>query len=304
MSYPNFLIIGAMKSGTTSLYHYLNQHPEIYLSPQKEPHFFAYKDERIKFKGPGDQERIEKMVVSDEQQYLRLFEGIKNEKAVGEASAMYLYYSEAAKNIKEVIPDVKLIVMLRNPVDRAYSSYKHLVRDDREFLDSFEEALEAEEKRISEEWLPLWHYVEAGKYGKQLTSYFEIFNKEQIKVILFEDFKKETSKVVKSTFEFLGVNKGFTPKLDIQYNVSGIPKFQILHNYLRRESKLRKVLGCFISEKNRDLIRNKILNFNIGSSPKLKPETRIKLENFFKDDFQKLKELIAIEEKRWFKNVE
>src|SRR5215218_4707583 len=123
MTMPNFLIIGAGKSGTTSLYHYLGQHPEVFMSPMKEPKFFCFEGERPNFRGPGDDEEINRKCVTTIDAYRALFDGVACEKAVGEASSMYLYYPKAPERIDHHVAGVRLIAVLRNPVDRAYSSY-------------------------------------------------------------------------------------------------------------------------------------------------------------------------------------
>ena len=165
---PNFLIIGAAKAGTTSLYRYLEQHPEVYMSPVKEPKFFALGGERLDYRGPGDEARMRGASVTSLEDYRELFRGVSTETAVGEASTLYLYSERAAARIKHHVPDVKLIAVLRNPVDRAYSDFLHLVRDGIEPLTDFPQALEAEESRIRSRWAPMWHYRRRGFYHPQL----------------------------------------------------------------------------------------------------------------------------------------
>src|SRR5947209_2632070 len=126
---PTFLIIGAMKSGTTALYHALRQHPDIWMSPEKEPHFFAFEDQEIPYAGPRDRYILESMTVRDIAAYRRLFEPGAAKAAAGEASVMYLYLPHVPPRVKERVPTARLIALLRNPVDRAYSSYMHMVRD-------------------------------------------------------------------------------------------------------------------------------------------------------------------------------
>ena len=149
MTLPNFLVIGAAKSGTSSLYMYLKQHPEIYMSPIKEPHFFSFDDESKMTKGPGDP--IHKAITNFDD-YQAQFDGVTDEKAIGEASTSYLYRPEAPGRIHAMLPDAKLIVILRNPVDRAFSAYMHVVRDKRETSKDFAEALSKEESRKAAGW--------------------------------------------------------------------------------------------------------------------------------------------------------
>src|ERR687883_42510 len=155
---PNFFVVGAQKAGTTSLYYYLKQHPEVYMSPVKEPHFFE--GMQSEFYRPGRKV----MPVTCLGDYQALFQGVSNEKAIGEASASCLYSPKAPALLKGAIPNAKLIAVLRNPVDRAYSNFLHCIRVNREPLPSFAGALQAEEGRIRNNWGPLWHYKQKGFY--------------------------------------------------------------------------------------------------------------------------------------------
>ncbi len=184
MTLPNFLIIGAAKSGTTSLYVYLMQHPEIYMSPVKETHFFSFDSESKMTKGPGDP--IHK-AITDFNEYQALFDGVTDEKAIGEASTSYLYRPEAPGRIHKILPDAKLIAILRNPADRAFSAYMHVVRDERETAKDFAEALSYEENRKAAGWEPIWHFTSVGHYYEHLKRYYDLFHPDQIKVYLHED---------------------------------------------------------------------------------------------------------------------
>ena len=188
MTLPNFLIIGAPKAGTTSLYYFLNQHPEIYMSPVKEPHFFSYENQIFKYNGPSDQQRCDNMFVTNLSQYHSLFDQVRDEKAIGEASSMYLYSDTAPQKIAKYLPEVKLILMLRHPVDRAYSSYLHLVRDNRETL-SFSEALESETNRLSQGWMPFWGYQKMSFYHDYIERYFQQFGRDRILIHIYDDLK-------------------------------------------------------------------------------------------------------------------
>lgn len=181
MVLPNFLIIGAAKAGTTSLYSYLKQHPDIFMSSWKEPKFFSLEGEKLDFQGPS--QIINTDSINNLESYLELFEGVKDETAIGEASPIYLYSPKAPANIKKYIPDAKLIVVLRHPAERAFSSFAHLIRAGYETL-SFEEALEEEPQRIKEKWAPLWYYKEKGFYAQQLERYFELFDREDRKSVV------------------------------------------------------------------------------------------------------------------------
>lgn len=148
---PTFLVIGAAKAGTTSLYHYLGQHPQVFMSPVKEPGFFALEGHPLDFRGPGD-EWLRQATTTTLEAYQKLFEGVRDEPAVGEASVLYLHHHAAPEAIARYVPDVKLVAVLRDPVERAYSAFLYQTRNGREPLADFEEALRAEPRRIADGW--------------------------------------------------------------------------------------------------------------------------------------------------------
>jgi len=223
MTLPNFFIIGAAKAGTTSLYRYLEQHPQIYMSPIKEPNFFALEGQPLDFRGPGDRLYIEQFSVTERGCYEALFEAAGPEPALGEASALYLYSPQAPARICRDVPEAKIVAILRHPVDRAYSAFLHLLRDAREPLLSFEAALEAEEGRVRGGWEHIWHLRRMGFYGEQLGRYYRCFGRERVRVYLYEALQEEPEGVIADIFNFLGVDAGFQPDRSVRYNEPGIP---------------------------------------------------------------------------------
>ena len=174
MTMPNFLVMGAAKCGTDSLCNYLGQHPEIYMCSNREPNFFVVEGQSdIPYCGPGDRAVLESfdMWVSTLDRYQSLFSEVTTEKAIGEGTTWYIYVDEAPARIQRHIPHAKLIAILRNPVDRAYSAYTMLLRDGRETIGDFAHALAAEEDRTRRNWEPIWHYVKMGFYTSQLKRY-------------------------------------------------------------------------------------------------------------------------------------
>ncbi|MCW5935662.1 MAG: sulfotransferase, partial [Fimbriimonadia bacterium] len=158
MRMPNFLIIGAAKSGTTALYFYIKQHPEVFMAKVKEPRFFAYEGGVPEWKGPLDAEN-NAWVITDKEVYTALFNDVSEEKVWGEASPIYLYSEPAPERIKNYAPDAKLVAILRHPIERAYSHYLHLIRDNREPLRDFGKALDLEPERMANGWEWSWHYT-------------------------------------------------------------------------------------------------------------------------------------------------
>ncbi|PKO05983.1 MAG: sulfotransferase [Chloroflexi bacterium HGW-Chloroflexi-3] len=299
MNIPNFLIIGAAKSGTTALYRYLKQHPEIFMPDRKEPHHFSFDDITKNTKGPGDYVRT---AITDKKEYQSLFSSVNNQKAVGEASPTYIYVPGTAERIYSELPNSKLIAILRNPADRAFSAYMHLVRDGYETVFDFSEALNLENERIKKNWGPIWHYKKAGLYHEQLTSYFNLFRNNQILIIIYDDYKKDPSRINKSIFNFLNVDESFLPDMSAKPNVSGIPKniyFQrIMSYFFDRDNIIRTFSRNLFSEEIRWRVTSYIRNHNLQKI-KMSPEVRSGLVDYFRNDINKLQNLINRDLSHW-----
>jgi hypothetical protein len=302
---PNFLVVGAQKGGTTALYQYLKQHPEVYMSPVKEPHFFAFEGERLDLRGPRDLEILSHIAVTEVEAYRELFRGTSGETAVGEASAVYLYSPKAPERIKHHIPEAKLIAVLRHPAERAYSSFLHMVRDGREPLDDFAAALEAEEARIRGNWGHIWHYKRAGFYHAQLERYYERFEREQIRVYLHEDLDEDPAGVLRDVFRFLGVDGAFVPDTSTRHNVAGIHKsksLHALHAFLIEPRPIKAALKPLLPTGLRRLavalLVNGIRNRNLVKPP-FPAEVRARLVEEYREDVLKVQGLIGRDLSKW-----
>ena len=302
MILPNFLIIGAPKAGTSSLYYYLKQHPQIYMSPNKEPHFFALENQEINFKGPGDHKRLDSSTTSL-QDYSRLFESVTTEIAIGEASTSYLSSEQAPYRIKHYIPEVKLITILRNPVDAAYASYLHLLRDGDETIKDFDQALQAEKERIKQNWEGIWHYQKRGLYYTQLKRYFNLFERKQLRIYLYEDFRDNSQYVLQDIFNFLTLDYSFIPDISQKYNVSGMPRNQMINRLMSKPNSLKSSFNFLVPNLLRTSLKKKIKNWNFNNfkKPALSLEIRNKLIMEYKEDISKLQDLIQQDLSNWIK---
>lgn len=293
---PNFLILGAAKSGTTALYHYLKQHPEIYLSPIKETEFFAFEGEKLNFQGPKDLPRLSITTLAD---YQAQFKDVGDETAIGEASPVYLYSSKAPERIHDYLPDAKLIVILRNPIERAYSQFLMFIRDGREPLQDFIEAVDEEETRIAQNWAWGWHYLRLGLYHQQLKRYFKLYPQEQIKIYLYEELKSNSAGVLKDIFNYLEVDDTFIPNTSVKHNISGIPQNKFLQSWLYEKNIIKKVIKPFLPEKLRKEIFIKLKKKQKLRKPELSSEVRQQLLPFFREDVLRLQELIGKDLSGW-----
>ena len=297
---PNFLIIGAAKSGTTSLANYMSQHPEIFLSPQKEVTFFPFANRVPDFKGPGD-ESLNKRIIVDHDNYLKLFSEVtfnSNIKAVGEASIWYLYDKHSAPNIKSLYPKMKLLALLRNPIERAFSCYLMTLREGRETAKSFEESLFLEPKRINLNWEYIWHYINAGFYYNQVNQYLDLFSPHQINIHLYDEFQSEPNTLLRTIFNFLEVDSSFKPNMNYRLNLSGIPKSLILNNLLNRPNYLKRISKVIIPSRVRRIVRFKFNKFNLFK-PVFPEELRPVLLSIYRDDILRLQDLLKRDLSVW-----
>jgi hypothetical protein len=297
---PNFFIVGAARSGTSSLDRYLSQHPEIYLSPKKETHFFARDYLPPRFTGPGD-ERLNQGLIRNEDQYAQLFSGVAGEKAVGESSAFYLCFPQAAERIAQAIPDAKILMILREPVDRTYSAYMFLARDSRETL-GFEEGLSQEEERKRQGFEPMWWYKELSQYSGQVKHYLEVFGRERVKVLLYDELFANPGLALRGIFAFLGVKEDVAIDTAVRYNVSGALRSRKLYtpldHFIFHPSPLEKCIKSLVPLHLRKRWASRAIGMLTRPMP-LDPRIYAQLKQDFAEEVDKLEELLHRDLRSW-----
>lgn len=286
---PNFLVIGAPKSGTTSLYYYLRQHPEVFLPVQKELHYFSYEKLKANANGPGDARVLATLCATGEE-YAQHYTGAKGERAIGDISPSYLYYGVQGR-IKQELGEVKIIVMLRNPVEKAYSQYMHMVRDQHETL-PFYDALMAEETRRSDGWSDIWRYAESSLYADRLRAFMDCFGRENVHVILFDEFTAQPEVVMRRLLGFLGVDESFRINSDEVYNRTGEARSRTVANFLNRPNTVKTLIKCITPDAWRIALRLRIMDVNTAEKPAMDDRAAIYLRNYFADDVAKLETLL------------
>jgi hypothetical protein len=297
MTMPNFLLIGAAKSGTTSLYHYLRQHPEVYMSPVKEPLFFAFVGkEGLDAEDAGAQDAP----ITSLERYQALFVGVVDEKAIGEASTGYFHSSRAAENIRRYIPGAKLVAVLRDPVERAYSTYLMAVRAGIEPLD-VAEALQAS---IRDPHVPITErfarrYLRVGFYYTHLMRYYDRFPPEQIRVYLYEDFQSDPIGLMQGIFEFLGVDSAFVPDTSLRHNISLAPKSKAWHQFLTGSNVVKKALKPFVPARLRENLVRGLKARNLGAPPVMPEELRREYVELYREEINDLASLLQRDLSRW-----
>ena len=302
MSLPNFLIVGAAKAGTTTLYRHLLQHPEIYMPEKLKETFFLSAISPATFS--GDAAVYANDAITSLEDYQDVFRNSGNAIAIGEACVAYLYFHrQTIPRIKSVLgTDCKIIISLRNPVDRAFSNYLHHYRDGFEHK-SFEEALSLEETRSRNNWWWGFQYRRVGLYAAQVSAYLEAFGSSNVKIVLSEDLWNDPDSVLRDIFRFLGVDTRFHPDTSLRFNVSGIPKKSAFNYLLGRKSYLRTSARLFVPRHlRRRIIRSRLftrLKNRHLEKPMLNPRTRSLLLDYYTTDIRKLESLPGMKPTSW-----
>ena len=308
---PNFFIAGAPKAGTTSLYHNLRQHPQIYMSPVKEPAFFA-SEARVENFTPALQQKMRthmerlqccirqgsvvnnevRGIVADHADYLRLFSGVQEEKAIGEASVCYLWSLTAPGAIAQAIPHAKIILILRHPAERAFSQYLHYLSDGH-IAHSFERHI-----RIgldAGDGIGYTHpFLEYGLYAHQVERYLAHFPGDQVGVWLYEETLRQPNAFLREVHEFLGVDATFVPDTAKRYHQMQIPR--VMTQKLRR-TRLWQSIRQSCPPVLRPL--GKSFLYRPKKSVQMTPEDRRFLLNFYRDDVHRLQQILGRDLSAW-----
>lgn len=304
MTWPNFLVIGAAKSGTTSLYHYLKQHPQIYMSPVKEPEFFAFCSEQVD-ESSHDQfflasifRRFTAKPATNLNDYLNLFKGVKDEKAIGEASTHYLCNPQAPARIHQFIAHAKLIAILRNPIDRAYSDFLMLQHRHDDPTNDFLKSIDLENLG---DYSPPWassRYLNYGFYDTQLERFFKYFPASHLRVFLFEDLRNPIA-LLQEIFRFLEVDDTFQPQVAVRYNTAmNIPRNPLGRLIIKATpASVRHVLKYVLPPPVfRWYMAHRQGHFNETQCP---PEAREELRPIFRDHILRLQDMIQRDLAHW-----
>ena len=315
LSLPSFFIVGAPKTGTTSLHHYLDQHSQIYMSPVKEPCYFA-SEVRLEHFGrefePAARKSSQRLheylegpmvggdpggIVSNWEDYLKLFKNVGTEKAIGEASVCYLWSPTAAVNIRSRIPDAKILMILRDPAERAFSQYLQyaangLVRC------SFREQIECSARNTRHEFNPLYPFLEYGQYYEQVKAYLALFPRANVRIYLYEEAWNDPAGFLKSIFEYLGVDPEFRADVS-RRSLQGRAPRTLTGQYLLRKAGLTPRLKTLLPKIVRKGIRRSL--FKTNDPPRIDASDRKYLSDYYRDDVEKLSSLLDRDLGGWLK---
>lgn len=299
MSDPNLLVIGAARSGTTLMHYAISQHPSVFMSHKKETNFFVFADGELDIEYPDKQSLVENSITNI-QDYKYLFASARDEPVIGESSPLYLFGERCAERIFGFYSGMKLIAILRNPVDRLYSHFVQLARSSNMPVSIFGEVIEKESIPGKSGWYDF--FIDLGRYSGQLERYINRFPASQLKVILYDDLKVSGEDVVKEVFEFLQVRSEFIPDLRVMYNKSGVPRSDLLDRGLKSVGKL-KSLSAYVPEYVVRLAvraKNSLQNMNLRSPQKISSDIRQRLlEKYYLREIAFLEDLLNRDLSAW-----
>jgi hypothetical protein len=311
--FPNFLVVGAAKCGSTSLYHYLKQHPAVYMSPLKEPNHFSTDIQPADFSPEYVQHEklknldVKKYVnsdmrddqwggyIHDREDYIKLFRFAVDKKAIGEISNSYMYSEVAASNIHAEFPGMKIVMILRQPAERAYSHYLANLRDGKTAR-GFREEIEYDDAKPEHGWGISHLYYELGLYAAQVKRYLELFPANQVKILLFDDLKNNNERLMKDLFRFLDLQPDTGINYKERFNEARIPKSAKLMKFISDTGLKRKIYRALPVA-----IREKVKNafFNPGKVPSMSAADRLWLTKRYRNDIIELSALIKKDLSHW-----
>lgn len=296
MTFPNFLIIGAAKSGTYTLSAHLAAHPDIFMCPLKEPHFFAFGGNSM----DGMNGRPVHSWIQSPQEYQRLFDNCQGATVAGECSVSYLYWPGTADRIHRFNPDMKLIVSLRDPVERAYSSFHFAKSYGLEPLRTLSEGLSAEDDRIEGNQSILLRYRDLGLYSEQLARFWQVFPRDQIKVILYDDLVKSPSSTVRDLYRFVSVESEIRLNPSLHVNATRSPDDDNpLHRFVNGDHVARATVRKLLPVKPRKRLREVVRRVLFKPPPKLSLAERRQIQPLFASEIRQLEELLGRDLSAW-----
>jgi hypothetical protein len=303
MPLPDFLVIGVPKAGTTALHVALSRHPELFLPACKEPKFFLTGEHPMPSRGgPGDVQTYRERHVWRRSEYEALFSPAPPGSLTGEATPFYLYDLDAQNRIHRLIPHARLIAVLRNPVDRAFSNWVHMWAAGLEEESDFLAACWAERWRMANGYAHFWHYVGQGMYGHQFEHLFRLFPRDQVLILRYREVRDAPAETLDRVCEFLGVRTGIigsVPRENVSPYVADTPVNAMLRAALRSGGKV----GYRFPRTVRTMFRGPLLTAltrpQRGERRRVTPEQRAALLPSFAEDIKLLEKVTDLSFSDW-----
>jgi len=293
---PTFLVAGGARCGTTGLVEGLREHPDVAVTSPKEPHYFAFHRTGAAFTAPGDEHTINKVAVTDLDRYLALYPSAKPDgtpyAALGEGSVSTLYYfAESIPEILRINPTMRIVVLLRDPVERAHSAFGYMRARGLEPEEDFLTAVQLEPERRAAGWHHIWHYTGMGRYAESLATFAEAFPSEQLGVWFYDDLNRDYATTVAEVLTHVGVPATAADIPEVpRVNVSGQPRSQAFHQVIKRATAhptVRTAIKRATSYRFREAVRRRALR-----SDDLPSGAREQLGPMFRDDLARLQTLL------------
>ena len=296
MRLPTFIIVGVQKAGTTSIYHYLSQHPQVYMSPVKEPHFLERDWEQ--FYAQGGQQRASR--IDTFEKYQALFAGVSHELAVGEASANCLFHHNwAIPRIQHYVPEAQIIAILRHPAERAHSDYLMHIRD----------CINPDTQRsLSEEirgHAASSFIIRKGHYYEGIKHYIEAFGADRVNIFFYDDLKQSAIQLMQRMYQTIGVDTAFEPDVSRRSQTAQVPKNSTINRFLRTKNPVRSAvasgLKLMLPLERRQQLRNNLIKINSSekNAAPLSPADRTALIELYRDDILRLQDLLKRDLSSW-----
>lgn len=297
MTLPNFLVVGVARSGSTALVRFLRQHPDVFVPWHKETSHFLFESGPPRFSGPGD-DYLAGMVRAERAAYERLFDGVRGEQAVGEGSVYYFHRPECFPRIDRALPGARLIAVLRDPVERAFSAFGHMTREGRETETDFRRALELEPARVAAGWEWGWEYAGASRYAERVERLWDTFGRERVLLLRHDELAARPAAVLATTFGFLGVDPGADIDTSERVNPSGRPRSRHLQHLVTRPHPVKDALRPLVPDPVRQRVHRFVTDHNVAPM-RLDPGLRAELAGRFDDDVRRLEALTGWDLGAW-----
>ncbi|HUO83323.1 MAG TPA: sulfotransferase [Gammaproteobacteria bacterium] len=300
MTLPNFLVVGATRSGTTSLHYYFQQHPQVFISPLKSTNFFLFLAQPDLATAPETADPRRRFPVRSLDEYQALFRGVHGHSAVGEVSPEYLARDGVAQEIQKHLPEARIIAILRNPVERAFASYLMQVSYGRENR-SFDEVLDDEARQNVN---PVdSRYLKGGFYALYIKPYIEHFDLERVAVFLHEELCADATGMMRRMFRFLDVDENVAIDTSVRFNSWGRPTgwwAQLLQHLIKKrratQALQRRLPPAFTAAAARWLAGRG----NRGVvKPRISDEAWARLSGIYRDDILALSTMLDRELTHW-----
>lgn len=293
MTAPTFVVAGAARAGSTAVVEALRAHPDVFVTQPKEPHYLALGGQPARFTGPGDEETINRVAVTDAGAYSGLFPRESKALALGEGSVSTLYYhSQAVPRLRAINPDVRVVLILREPVARAYSSHQYLLNRGYEPLADFCEAVEQEPARRAAGWHHLWHYTAMSRYADAVAHVIAELGRESVGVWWYDDLQADSERCLAEIQRFVGVDPARAARREVQrVNASGVPRRPWVQSAIHEAARhpgVKAAVKAVVPFAVRERIRN--ANLDPGGVPE---GTRRELSARFRADLDALEDVLV-----------